>query len=99
MTPLERIYLLPHPSIEQDDKHAFVNEASMQSPIYAPVPLEQVSAQMAYQLRATATEAWISRVPLPHHALVRVPSSDTGNDHTLRTSSSAGPIHLKDESC
>ncbi|KAG8218925.1 hypothetical protein J3R82DRAFT_4633 [Butyriboletus roseoflavus] len=98
LTPLERIYLLPHASVDQDEKRATVNEAIMQSSIYAPVPLAQVSPQMANQLRATATEAWISRV-LPHRALVRVPSSDTGNEPTTRTSPSLGPIHLEDESC
>ncbi|KAG6379010.1 hypothetical protein JVT61DRAFT_13301 [Boletus reticuloceps] len=100
-TPLERIYILPHPSIDHNDKRAFANEASLQSPIYAPVPLAQVSPQMAHQLRATATEAWISRVPLPHHAPACVPSCDSGYEDTqydLRSPPSVGPIHLKNES-
>ncbi|KAF8550495.1 hypothetical protein OG21DRAFT_1364871, partial [Imleria badia] len=58
-TPLERIYILPHPSIDQSEKHASVSEALMQTPIYAPVPLGQISPQMANQLRTTATQAWI----------------------------------------
>ena len=74
----------------------------MQSPIYAPVPLAQVSPQMAHQLRATATEAWISRVPLPCHALPHVPSYNARDEHPQydilnRSPPSVGPIHLKDE--
>ncbi|KAI9574396.1 hypothetical protein HD554DRAFT_2046809 [Boletus coccyginus] len=93
--PLERVYLLPPPPIDQDEKRASVAEESMQSPIYAPVPLGQVSPQMAHQLRATATEAWISRVPLPCHA----PSYNAGDEHPQydilnRPPPSVGPIHL-----
>lgn len=72
----------------------------MHSSIYAPVPLAQVSPQMAHQLRATATEAWISRVPSPYHALSRVPSYDAGNTHTQydnRSPPSVGPIHLNND--
>ncbi|KAH0840193.1 cell division control protein 14, SIN component-domain-containing protein [Lanmaoa asiatica] len=96
-TPLEHIYLLPHPSVDRNEKRVSANEASTQSPIYAPVPLAQVSPEMAHQLRATATEAWISRTPLPYHTLARAPSCDAGNEHTLRSPPSVGPIHLKDE--
>jgi hypothetical protein len=82
LAPLERIYLLPHPPIDQNEKPAPINEASIQSPIYAPVPLSQVSPQIAHQLRATATEAWISRVP----------------SYDIRSPQSVGPIHLETES-
>lgn len=82
LAPLERIYLLPHPPIDQNEKPAPINEASIQSPIYAPVPLSQVSPQIAHQLRATATEAWISRVP----------------SYDIRSPPSVGPIHLETES-
>lgn len=100
VAPLERIFLLPHPSVDQNDKCAAGNVASMQSPIYAPVPLAQVSPQIAHQLRTTATEAWVSRVPLRHHAIARVPYYDVGNEHSqsvTRSSPSVGPIHLKNE--
>lgn len=71
----------------------------MHSSIYAPVPLEQVSAQMAHQLRASATEVWVSRVPSPS---TRVSCYDTGNErplYDLWMPLSVGPIHLKDETC
>ena len=98
--PLERIYLLPHPPPDRHEKGAPSNEAPTKSPIYAPVPLARIPAHMAHQLRATATEAWVSRGPLPCHALTRVSSYDT--DHPLYpvpTSPSVGSIHLKDETC
>ncbi|KAG9317739.1 hypothetical protein JVU11DRAFT_1956 [Chiua virens] len=95
ITPLEHIYLLPHPPIEQNEKRDSVNETPTHSPIYAPVPLAQVSPQMADQLRATATEAWISRSPLPY----RAPTSYDGNEDPYGDVGTVGPIHLKGESC
>ncbi|KIJ69895.1 hypothetical protein HYDPIDRAFT_78152, partial [Hydnomerulius pinastri MD-312] len=93
---LERIYLLPGHSNTAGNKESFVD-----APIYAPVPLAQVSSQMADELRASATEAWVSRGRLPPHRFM--PSHPSGNDrlrsmHPLpHRSPLPGPIHLTDE--
>jgi len=98
-TPLEHIYLLPHPSTDGNEKRAVSDDAPVHSPIYAPVPLAQVSPQMADQLRKTATEVWISRIPFSSHALARLSSHTTGNERALSDIHPAvGPIHLEDDS-
>lgn len=54
---LERIYILPLASKEPSTSDLEFVDA----PVYAPVPLTQISPQLAEELLANATEAWVSR--------------------------------------
>lgn len=59
---LERIYILPARSVAS--KGHCASDLDLQfvdAPVYAPVPLTQVSPQVAEELLANATEAWVSR--------------------------------------
>jgi hypothetical protein len=59
---LERIYILPVRSMAS--KAACTSDLDLQfvdTPVYAPVPLTHVSPQVAEELLASATEAWVSR--------------------------------------
>ncbi|KAJ8596713.1 hypothetical protein M405DRAFT_757099 [Rhizopogon salebrosus TDB-379] len=54
---LERIYILPAHSSARKGPSA----SGLDAPVYAPVRLSQVSPQVARELLANATEAWVSR--------------------------------------
>ncbi|KAG2156421.1 hypothetical protein DEU56DRAFT_723733 [Suillus clintonianus] len=59
---LERIYILPVRSLAS--KAPCTSDLDLQfvdAPVYAPVPLTHVSPQVAEELLANATEAWVSR--------------------------------------
>ncbi|KAG1782936.1 hypothetical protein EV702DRAFT_1176229 [Suillus placidus] len=59
---LERIYILPVRSVAS--KAPCTSDLDLQfvdAPVYAPVPLTHVSPQVAEELLANATEAWVSR--------------------------------------
>ena len=66
---LERIYILPSASKRPSESDLEFVDA----PVYAPVPLTQISPKVAEELLANATEAWISRFD-PTQRPVRVPS-------------------------
>ncbi|KIM63687.1 hypothetical protein SCLCIDRAFT_737180 [Scleroderma citrinum Foug A] len=86
-----RVYILPDQS--RGDKEL----GCVDAPLYAPVPLAQVSSGMAKQLRANAEEVWVSRVQSPPQ---RVPSHSTDRQVThslVHQSPSFGPVHLTDE--
>lgn len=58
----ERIYILPVRSVA--GKASCTSDLDLQfvdAPVYAPVPLTHVSPQVAEELIANATEAWVSR--------------------------------------
>ncbi|KAG2155133.1 uncharacterized protein EDB93DRAFT_1131416 [Suillus bovinus] len=58
----ERIYILPVPPVAS--KAPCTSDIDLQfvdAPVYAPVPLTHVSSQVAEELLANATEAWVSR--------------------------------------
>jgi hypothetical protein len=60
---LERIYLLPDSGAAANAKDLLgPNE---DAPIYVPVSLARVSPQIADELRAGATEAWVNRAWVP----------------------------------
>ncbi|KAH7887436.1 hypothetical protein F5I97DRAFT_1860362 [Phlebopus sp. FC_14] len=97
---IERIYLLPRRS-GANAKDVRAKHQSVDAQVYAPVPLEEMSLEMAEELRASATEAWVSRARAPRQC--RLPSPSSGNEHSRRVyplpppSSAPGPIHLSDE--
>ncbi|OAX38588.1 hypothetical protein K503DRAFT_691324 [Rhizopogon vinicolor AM-OR11-026] len=57
----ERIYILPAHSSASKGRSTSDLEFS-DAPVYAPVPLTQISPRVAEELLANATEAWISRI-------------------------------------
>ncbi|KAG1892083.1 hypothetical protein F4604DRAFT_6991 [Suillus subluteus] len=65
---LERIYILPasKASCTSDLDLPFVD-----APVYAPVPLRHVSQEVAEEMLANATEAWVSRSHSTRHVRPR----------------------------
>ncbi|KAG1735051.1 hypothetical protein EDB19DRAFT_1127528 [Suillus lakei] len=81
---LERIYILPVRSLASKAPcPSGLDLQYVDAPVYAPVPLTHVSPQVAEELLANATEAWISRYDLaqpvrPHNlSLARHQSGDS----------------------
>ena len=87
----QRVYLLPDQSL--GDKEL----GRVDGPLYAPVPLAQVSSHMVDQLRANAEEVWVSRVQSPpQHASPY--SVDRQATHSLvHQSPSSGPVYLAEK--
>ncbi|KAG1815758.1 uncharacterized protein BJ212DRAFT_1481514 [Suillus subaureus] len=72
---LERIYILPVRSVA--GKASCTSDLDLpfvDAPVYAPVPLTHVSSQVAEELLANATEAWVSRSPPARPVRWRSPS-------------------------
>ena len=57
---LERIYILPART-STSKGHGVSDLELADAPVYAPVSLTQISPQVAEELLANATEAWVSR--------------------------------------
>jgi hypothetical protein len=77
---MERIYLLPDRySMAASNKDTLrSSDAFTDAPLYAPVPLAHVSPQLADELRASATEAWVSRARQPRST--SLPAHCVGNN-------------------
>ncbi|KAG2748364.1 hypothetical protein P692DRAFT_20833605 [Suillus brevipes Sb2] len=97
---LERIYILPARSVAS--KAPCTSDLDLQfidAPVYAPVPLTHISKQVAEELLANATEAWVSRSHSAHH--VRPRSLSLARHQPADSSSGAGQtadlILLEDE--
>lgn len=97
---LERIYILPARLVAS--KAPCTSDLDLQfidAPVYAPVPLTHISPQIAEELFANATEAWVSRSRSAHHARPR--SLPLARHQTADSSSGAGQtgdlILLEDE--
>lgn len=85
----ERIYILPVHSMA--NKARCTSDVDLQfvdAPVYAPVPLTHVSSQVAEELLANATEAWVSRSHSAQH--VRPPSLSLARHQSVDLSSGAG---------
>lgn len=86
---LERIYILPVRSVAS--KAPCTSDLNLQfidAPVYAPVPLTHISPQLAEELLANATEAWVSRSHSAHH--VRPRSLSLARHQSADPSSGAG---------
>lgn len=86
---LERIYILPAHSVAS--KAPCTSDFDLQfidAPVYAPVPLMHVSPQVAEELLANATEAWVSRSHSAQH--VRPRSLSLAHHQSADASSGAG---------
>lgn len=85
----ERIYILPVHSMA--NKARCTSDVDLQfvdAPVYAPVPLTHVSSQVAEELLANATEAWVSRSHSAQH--VRPPSFSLARHQSVDLGSGAG---------
>lgn len=58
----QHIYLLPQPPVSPSAMLSTLSKSTDDVLIYAPVPLSSMTPQQARDLRASATEAWISPV-------------------------------------
>ncbi|KAG6330351.1 hypothetical protein ID866_8738 [Astraeus odoratus] len=89
---LQRVYLLPDESGLSKDPN------SVDAPLYAPVPLVQVSSLVAQQLRADAEEVWVSRTPFARpHGPSHAGDQWRATQSFAMQAPSHGPVHLTDE--
>ncbi|KAL4076248.1 hypothetical protein V8B97DRAFT_1923355 [Scleroderma yunnanense] len=87
---LQRVYLLPEHS---GDKEL----GRVDAPLYAPVPLAQVSSEVAEELRASAEEVWVSRGQFPSQIVPSYRDDRRVTRSLVHQSPSFGPVHLTDE--
>lgn len=86
---MHRVYLLPTQT--SASKQLDIVDA----PLYAPVPLSQLSSQVAQELRANAEEVWVSRGRSSWDGVRAAHLLQVGQQEAA----SSGPIYLTEEKC